>query len=204
MKSRAARLAPVRRSYTQTARATAAEETGRRIVDAFVERLLNGWFDEITLDQVADDAGVTVQTVIRRFGGKEGLLGDAASVIGDRVNAERGEPAGDVDAMVRNLYADYEKTGDAVIRILALEPRQPAIARMTDLGRREHRRWVSTAVAGVLQALPEDRRSRVVDELVIVTDVYAWKLLRRDMGRGLADSIETTKRMVNAVIAATK
>src|SRR6266545_3349860 len=58
------------RRYTQGARAQAAEATALRIVDAFLTRLMKQWFDEITLDGVAEDAGVTVQTVVRRFGGK--------------------------------------------------------------------------------------------------------------------------------------
>ena len=63
MKSRPAALA--RREYTQTVRAQAAEETGKRIVEAFIARLMSDWFDQITLDVIAADAGVTVQTVIR-------------------------------------------------------------------------------------------------------------------------------------------
>ena len=67
------------RAYQQNARAESTEATGRRIVDAFLHRLMNHWFDEITLDQVAADAGVTVQTVVRRFGGKDGLLAKAGA-----------------------------------------------------------------------------------------------------------------------------
>src|SRR6185369_16296693 len=103
------------RGYHQTARAESAEATGRHIVDAFVDRLMNHWFDEITLDIVAEDAGVTVQTVVRRFGSKEGLLSSAAEVIGTQVSAQRSAPPGDVDKLVDHLLGDYEKTGDAVI-----------------------------------------------------------------------------------------
>jgi len=202
MKSRTARVAAPRRGYSQTARAQAAEETGRRIVDAFVARLMNQWFDEITLDRIAEDAGVTAQTVIRRFGGKEGLLDDAIKVLTAQVNAQRGAPGGNVDTMVRNLYADYERTGDPVIRLLALEPRHPVITQMTDVGRREHRQWVSNAMAGPLSQLSETPQQRAIDELVIVTDVYAWKLLRLDMGRSLPAAIATTKSLVQAVVDA--
>src|SRR5215472_153231 len=97
------------RQYTQRARAEAAEATGRRIVEAFLARLMGQWFDEITLDQVAEDAGVTVQTVVRRFGGKEGLLASAAKAFGEQVEAQRVAPLGNIGLLVENLLGDYEK-----------------------------------------------------------------------------------------------
>src|SRR3954451_3829134 len=100
------------RSYHQTARAGSTEATGRRIVEAFLTRLMRQWFDEITLDQVAADAGVTVQTVVRRFGGKEGLLSKASRILGVRINAQRVAPPQAVGRLVDNLIADYEQTGD--------------------------------------------------------------------------------------------
>jgi AcrR family transcriptional regulator len=199
MKSTAAQPAP--RPYAQTARARATAETGRRIVEAFTDRLMTQWYDEITLDAIAADAGVTVQTLIRRFEGKEGLLGAAVKVIAAGINAKRALPAGDVDAMVQSLFADYEQTGDPVIRLLALEDRHPAIKAVTDIGRREHRQWVSQVLAGPLAALGPASRQRAIDALVIVTDVYAWKLLRRDMGRGLPAARATLKMLIHAAIA---
>jgi AcrR family transcriptional regulator len=62
------------RPYRQTARAEAAEATARRIIRAFSDLLHSQWFDEVTLEEVARLGRVTVRTVIRRFGGKDGLL----------------------------------------------------------------------------------------------------------------------------------
>ncbi len=66
------------RRYRQTARASAAEATGERILESFLQRFRQQWLEESTLDTIAADAGVTVQTVIRRFGGKDLLLDAAA------------------------------------------------------------------------------------------------------------------------------
>lgn len=159
------------------------------------------WLDEITLDRVAEDAGVTVQTIIRRFDSKDGLLASAARVMGERIHAQREMPAGDVDAIVRNLYADYEITGDAVVRLLALEPRHPGIEEVTNLGRSEHRKWVATALAAPLAKFDPAAQQRALDALVIATDVYTWKLLRRDMRRSLKESIASTQRLVRAILA---
>src|SRR6185295_18874989 len=98
------------RSYHQSVRAESTEATGHRIAEAFHAQLMKQWFDEITLDQVAEDAGVTVQTVVRRFGGKQGLLESAVAVFSEQVRAQRAAPPGDVDQQVESLLADYERT----------------------------------------------------------------------------------------------
>jgi AcrR family transcriptional regulator len=164
------------RRYIQGARAEAAEATARRIVEAFLARLMTQWFDEITLDRIAEDAGVTVQTVVRRFGGKDGLLADAVNTMGDQIRATRATPPGEIGRLVANLIEDYEKTGDAVVRLLALEPRHAALKEFIDLGRRWHREWVAGLFGGELRGLDAAARKRALDALVIVTDVYTWKL----------------------------
>ena len=188
------------RSYRQTARAESAEATGRRIVEAFLARLMEQWFDEITLDRVAEDADVTVQTVVRRFGGKEGLLANAVEFMGTQINAQRATAPGDIDRLVENLIGDYEKTGDAVIRLLALEPRHPALKAVLDYGRGEHQRWVSGVFAKALDRLDLEARQRALDALVIVTDVYTWKLLRRDMGRSARATAATMKNLIEGTL----
>lgn len=159
------------------------------------------WFDEITLDSVAADAGVTVQTLVRRFGGKEGLLTDAVKILASRIDEQRASPPGNLDRLVANLIGDYEKTGDAVIRLLALEPRHPALGELLDYGRSRHRRWASGVFADTLGKLDAAGHTRALDALVIVTDVYVWKLLRRDMRRSVAASAAIMKGLVHALIA---
>jgi AcrR family transcriptional regulator len=199
MKSAAVQVEP--RRYSQTARAQATEETGRRIVEAFLALLMTDWFDEITLDRIAEDAGVTVQTIVRRFGGKEGLLGAVAKALANQINKVRASEPGDVVAMVERLFADYERTGDAVLRMLALELRYPAIHELGELGRREHREWVMRVLPEWLNRMEPAARRRAVDALVVVTDVYTWKLLRRDMGRSVTAAQATMQRLVEAAIS---
>lgn len=188
------------RQYSQTARAQSAEATGRRIVEAFLARLMKQWYDEITLDRVAEDAGVTVQTVVRRFGGKEGLLASTVKVIGTQVDARRAAPGSDVALHVDHLVEDYEQIGDTVLRLLASESRHPALTEFLDYGRRSHREWVTTAFADALGGLKAPQRERAVDALVVVTDVYAWKILRRDRQLSPADAKAAMSRMVVAML----
>jgi len=172
------------RSYRQTARAKAAEETGRRIVAAFVARMEAGWFDEIRLDDVARDAGVTVQTVIRRFGSKEGLLDASRKTMHEEILDWRAHPVGDVGRAIDIIIEEYEQRGDLVMRMLAQEDRFEAVRTMTEQGRMTHREWVGQVFAPWLDRLEGENLRDVHDRLVIALDIYVWKLLRLDMKRG--------------------
>lgn len=192
--------APARRRYRQTARARMAEETGQRILDAFAERLKSGWFDEIRLEDVAAEAGVTVQTVIRRFGGKDGLLDAAAERLDHEIKTRREVPPGEIAGAVQALLDDYEAVGDLVMRSLAQEDRHPAMRRMTDAGRLYHRSWLLGVFSPWLEGLAVDEARRRADALVVATDLYVWKLLRRDMGRPPTEYRRLVERLITAAL----
>src|SRR5215472_1255259 len=117
-----------RRPYRMLARAEAAAATAERILDAAIELFWERPTDQISLDEVARRASVTVQTVIRRFGGRDGLLAAAAEREADRVGRQRNEaPVGDVAAAVHVLAEHYEELGDRVLKMLAEEDRVPGL-----------------------------------------------------------------------------
>lgn len=170
------------RTYEMTARAEAAAATGERILDATVELFFEQPTDQIRLNEVAERAGVTVQTVIRRFGGKEGLFAAAAEREAGKVRDMRfAVTPGDVNAAVANLVEHYEQYGDGTIRMLAEEERYPAIRDVINNGRAVHREWCAYAFGPFL---PDDTvvRERRIAQIVAICDVYTWKLLRRDSG----------------------
>jgi len=189
-----------RREYRQTARAAAAEATAERIVSAFRARLERLWFDEIRLEDVAQDAGVTVQTVIRRFGGKEGLLQASSDQTAMEVMQIRGLPVGDPPAIIRAVVTDYENVGDYIMRILAQEDRYPALRLQGDRGRVEHRAWIAAVFAPWLDGLSPEAARRRTDALVIGTDLYVWKLVRRDMQRSVEELEDVMGRLVDAAL----
>ena len=177
------------RPYRQVARAAAARDTQDRIVSAFAVALQTRWMDEITLDDIAATAGTTRQTVIRLFGGKKGLLGAVAQHMGQEVAARRALPAAATPSQAtRALLADYEISGDTVTRLLAQEDRHPELTAILTIGRRQHREWVATTFAHALPRRQSARREALITQLAIVTDVYTWKLLRRDFGHAATDA----------------
>lgn len=172
-----------RRAYTMRARADAARATEQRILAVARERFTSRFYDEVTLADVAAAAGVTSQTVIRRFGSKDGLIAAVAEQATQEVRADRARaPAGDVPGAIANLVAHYEREGDNVLRLLAQEDRVPALKRIIDEGRRLHHDWVERVFAEKLAAVDAADRPRRRAQLIAVCDVYVWKVLRRDLG----------------------
>jgi AcrR family transcriptional regulator len=190
-----------RRPYRQTARAAAAEATGARLVEAFRQRLERQWFEDIRLEDVAQDAGVTVQTVIRRFGGKDGLMSATVDLIAATVKVTRETPPGDVPRAVRAIIEDYENQGDLMMRLLDQEGRHPMVRRFADRGRAEHRAWVAEVFVGALSSLPPAHAQRRLDALVVATDLYVWKLIRRDMRRPVPELQALMERLVQAALS---
>lgn len=90
-------------------------------------------------------------------------------------------PAGDVAEAVRAFHDIYEAMGDLVIQCLADEHRRPALKPRLEAGRRNHRAGVEAAFAPQLARASRAARARLLTILIIATDVYVWKLLRRDM-----------------------
>lgn len=184
-----------KRTYRQVARARATRATEHRILEAATRLFAERSYDEVTLDAVAEAAGVSTKTVQRRFGTKEQLaerfIEDAARHNAAMRNAV---PAGDVDAALTMILELYELFGDAVMRSLALDGRDPMVTTISAKGRALHAAWV----ARVFRPLTRDRCE--LDLLLVATDVYTWKLLRRDRGLSAAATARAVRRLVERIL----
>src|SRR5436309_6589305 len=96
-----------------TARAEAADRTRRRILGAAAQLATERFLDEISLEDIAERSGVSVRTVIRRFGTRARLVEEAIEEANAQVSSRRDETSpGDVADAVDALFDDYEQWGD--------------------------------------------------------------------------------------------
>lgn len=172
------------RPYRMRARAEAAERTARAVLEATAalwrERALN----EITLGAIGERAGVSVRTVLRRFGSRDGVIEATIEAESERMTAERDRAiAGDVDGALDHLLRHYERDGDAVLRTLALEETMASARAIAGAGRAAHRSWCARVFAPYLPDRGDAAYEARLDAFVAATDLYLWKLLRRDLGR---------------------
>jgi AcrR family transcriptional regulator len=206
------------RPYRMKARAAAAEHTAQRIAAAAFDVWREVGLDELTLQQVADRAGVTVQTVLRRFGSKDGVI-QAGFEHGSKAVVMQREtaPVGDVRGALDVLLDHYEEWGDATLRTVALEDRFQAAAAIARFGRVSHRDWCLRHLVPrhlVPRHIVPGRRvpslasaesdEWLLDALVTATDAYVWKLLRRDLGRSREETLAVMERLVTGALGTTQ
>jgi AcrR family transcriptional regulator len=182
------------------ARAAAAQATRERILDVAYAQFMERWYDEVTLRDLAKEAGVALQTVVNHFRTKENLFFSVMRRFGAGIAAIReGARPDDIPGAAAVLARDYEQTGDTNLRALALEERVPAVAEALAVGRRSHRDWVERTFPAVLSGLRPAQRRRCLAELLSVTDVLTWKLLRRDQGLSQSQTTEAIRDLLEAV-----
>jgi AcrR family transcriptional regulator len=185
------------------ARADAVEATRSRLIqsafDAFAARL----YDDVTIASVARDAGVSHQTLLNHFGSKEGLYAAMVEVAAERISETRaGAIPGDAASVVGALMDQYEAHGDANARAAALDERIPAVAAMLVRARAYHQQWLAEMFADHLPPAGAARREALA-ALHVATDVYTWKLLRRDLGLSRRATSDTMTRIVTALLRTT-
>lgn len=182
-----------------TVRAEKAAATRQRIVDA-ATHLLDTRATDFTLEQVATAAGTSVQTVLRAFGSKTALVLAAIGTSRAEVPAPDERPR-TVREAVDQVFDDYERIGDRVLAMLAEEHRVAEFGAAASEGRARHRAWVEGAFAEPLAEHPARGRRQIVVALVAATDIYLWKLLRRDLGLGRAAAQAVVERLVRGALA---
>ena len=183
------------RSYTMGARAEAVAETRRRIMEALFELGRERMLPDISLDDVAAAAGVSVQTILRHFKSRAGLTEATMDHAIAAVTEERHAPVGDVDAAVAVIVGHYEDRGRTALLMLAQESSNAQVAELTRRGRAMHRTWVRDVFAPF--AGPRDP---LIDLLVVATDVYTWKLLRIDRRYSRARTERLIHRMATSIL----
>ena len=172
-----------KRPYRMIARAEAAEATGAAILDAARYAFGQLPFDHVTLNAVAAESGVTVQTVIRRYGSKEGLFEAVAKVERERITASRAvTEETDLATALHTLVDHYEADGDFVLHLVAQEHHSTLVREAVQEGRQVHREWVERHCRAAFAGTKGQKRERRVHAAIAATDLGTWKLLRRDLG----------------------
>ena len=188
------------RAYSMVNRSASAERTRVSLLRAALELLGEKSGLEIVLADVSDRSGVTVKTILRHFGSRDGLFDAVSEFAENEIVEERVAPVGDRDAAISTIVDHYEHRGDWVIRLLGQEHTDDRIAGAMARGREVHRAWVETVFAADLAAGGRSGEE-LADLLVIATDVYTWKLLRRDFGESRAVAEARMRTLVARVLA---
>ncbi|HEV7721257.1 MAG TPA: TetR/AcrR family transcriptional regulator [Iamia sp.] len=187
------------RPYSMTNRSARAEATRRRIAETAAALFLEHAYADVTLAGIAEAAGVSHQTVLNHFESKAGVVAGVAELMEVQTTSARsdGVEPGDVAGAVHALVGDYERIGDANARWAA--EGLDEIADLLDRARASHQRWLATMFGAGLPPKGAARR-RAINALHAATDVYTWKLLRRDLRLTRGETEKTIIALVEGVL----
>lgn len=190
-----------KRAYRGTVQAEVAALTAQRIIQAGLELFDEQWGDTITLDQIAERAGVTTQTLLRHFGSKE-RLADTVSQEAFRLSQQQliEPPLGDIASIASGLVTYYDAGGRRMLRGLAQEERYPELHSIIDVARASHKAWLERAFVVFLEKLETAERARLLAQLYTLTSVYTWYLLRHDCALSSEETAQALESMLTALL----
>lgn len=192
------------RRYTQQARALAADETRRRILDAMRDRLREAPSEALSIERVAQDAGVARSTVYVVFGSKAGLFEALGRDLLDRTGFQRivdavalPDSRDAVRASLRAAAQVYAAERDVSRTIYSMWALQPEAVRGTfevvERGRAEGQRRMAERLAADGHLLPDLTVDEATDILWVITSFETFDQLYT--GRGLGEE-DTAARLI--------
>jgi AcrR family transcriptional regulator len=185
------------RPYRQGRRAEAAQARTEAILAASLELFAERPFEQITLQDVAERAGVGLQTLIRRVQTKDGLVKATNEYSSQRIGAARGEPhSSDPDVVAGQLMNQYEQFGALIDRTLRQEESSPALAEGARGGRIAHAAWIEAAFAEPLAAGGPLLKA----QLIGLCGVELWLVLRRDAGLSAEQTRDAVADMLRRLL----
>jgi AcrR family transcriptional regulator len=190
-----------KRAYRGTVQAEVAALTAQRIIQAGLALFDEQWGETITLEQIAERAGVTTQTLLRHFGSKE-RLSDAVSQEAFRLSQQQliEPPTGDIATIATGLVGYYDAGGKRMLRGLVQEEKYPELHSIIDVARAAHKAWLERAFASALAPLDTSARTRLLAQLTTLTGVYTWHMLRNECALSSAETAQALQEMLSALL----
>ena len=190
-----------KRSYNNSNRLVEAEQTKLGIMKAFGRLWTRYSIKDITLTMISEEANVTTRTILRKFGSKEELINESLSFDPAGISADReGAKVGDVDEILKNLLSNYEAIGDAAIRTIHLEPELDIARKIGAKGRILHRDWCTRMFAPYLPERQSTDFEIQLASFIAATEIYLWKLLRKDLNLSKEKTFSVFKNIVEGLI----
>lgn len=163
-------------------RAKKVSRNERKIMNAATQLWKDLSIREITLDSIADMAEVSVRTLIRKYGSKEGLIEECIKKDAGEIEKRRNEAeVGNIPNIIDHLMHEYEEFGNAIIRTLAVEDDLKIAKRLVQEGRRYHMNWCAHVFSPFLPEEDEKTYNEKLLSFYAATDLYLWKLIRKDL-----------------------
>ncbi len=171
------------RRYQMTVRAASVAETADRVLDAALALWAEEPFDRIRLDVLAERAEVTVPTIVRRFGGKAGVIvalveRELTVLLATRRSGARHS----TPRVIGDLVDHYEAYGLMILKMYAEAPVITGLPTLAGRARAQHLQWCRDTFADRLPPSEPITTARRLAQITALCDATTWRILRHDAG----------------------
>jgi AcrR family transcriptional regulator len=173
---------PRRRSYSSDLRGQQAEATRARILEALVRAMGNG-VAGLSVPAVAREAGVSIPTIYRHFGSKQGLLEALSPYVVAKAGLMPDSPP--------ETFSEFEPTMRQLFRNLADMDLTLRAAMATDLGQQVRVAMMPTRLGVIREVMhrfapdvPEAERERLANVALILGSTPAFHAYKDYLGLG--------------------
>jgi AcrR family transcriptional regulator len=190
-----------KRTYDGRLRASRAAQHRDAVLGVALDLFMGRPYEDVTLQVVADGAGVALKTVMRQFGSKDALFLECVR----RGTQDQGETRrvaiGDIDGAAGVLARQYEELGDMTIRYLALEQRFESVEEAITVAREFHLAWLGQVFSPWLPSRDTAERRRRLAQLFAATEIFVWWVWRNRLGMDRVTCELTMASTLRALIA---
>ena len=171
----------VRRAETKSASTGLILNAAERL---FSQKL----YESVSLNSVASEAGLGIQTVLRHFPTKEALFLASMTRSLEKADQSRNYQRGQtLEQSVQHLLNYYENHGKTIIHYLNQVANDPLFAPLTSSGWEAHARWVEILFSPHLNYGKENDPIRKA-QIEAVLDIRIWELLRLRKGLSVGEA----------------
>jgi AcrR family transcriptional regulator len=129
----------VKRSYRSDVREAQARETRTRILDSAQRLLIDGGYHATSIEAIAAEAGVSVQTVYNAFPTKRAILGALirrASTAGEAVRKAK-DPRAALRLFADDISRRLDRVAPLIMLLIAAAPSDPELAELLTIINRQ-------------------------------------------------------------------
>ena len=184
------------RNYDNSNRRAQAALTRDAILDALAQQMLSNNTPDFSVEQAAQDAGVTTRTIFRHFPNRDSML----SALSERVLATTGtvEIPNTPEAFVDTIFATYEmfdENQELMQSLLLSELGRGVRSQM----RERRRKGNASALNALVKGLPREQQKAVKAVLVHLISAESWWQLHDRFNVSARDSAQTIAWIFNLV-----
>lgn len=175
--------------------------TRQRILLA-VQTLFNEmWLADISIQAVATQANVSVQSIYRHFDSREGLIDqflEELVVSGEKYPIEASP--GNIYAIVNNLMSYYHRHANMLLRIQMQAQQSAKLEACWENIQNSHLNWVRANFAVYLESLSRQRQIDMEDQLIWLTDITCWRVYCQELGRSAQELEQSMTHVLRAFL----